>query len=78
MANPRICFTLGSNVRFGNLDFLCTGVDYDLVLPPSIDIDVISEALSNLHLCTNEGQALENDWLGSSHSRSTQAGDTGR
>jgi hypothetical protein len=73
MANPRICFTLGSNVQFGNLDFLCMGVDYDLVLPPSIDIDVISKALSNLHLCTNEGQALENDCPGSSHGRSTQA-----
>jgi hypothetical protein len=75
MANPRIRFTLGSHVWFGNLDFLCTGVDYDLVLlPPFIDNDVISEALSNLHLCTNEGQALENDCLGSSQGRTTQAG----
>jgi hypothetical protein len=55
MANPRICFTLGSHVWFGNLDFLCTGVNYDLVLPPSVDIDAISEALSNLYLCANEG-----------------------
>jgi hypothetical protein len=32
------------------------GVDYDLVLlPPSIDIDAISEALSSLHLGTDEG-----------------------
>jgi hypothetical protein len=62
MANPRIWFTLGSHVRFGNLDFICTGVDYDLVLlPPAIDIDAISEALSNLRLGTDEGQALEND-----------------
>jgi hypothetical protein len=62
MATPRILFTLGSDVRFGSLDFLCTGVDYDLILlPPSVDIDSISEALSNLRLCIGEGQALEND-----------------
>jgi hypothetical protein len=67
MANPAICFTLGSHVRFGNLDFLYTGVDYDLVLlPPFVDIDAISEALSNLCLGTDEGQALENDCLGCS------------
>jgi hypothetical protein len=34
MANPRIRFTLGSHVQFGILDFLYTGVDYDLVLLP--------------------------------------------
>jgi hypothetical protein len=56
MANPRIHFTLGSHVWFGNLDFLYMGVDYDLVLlPPSINIDAISEALSNLRLGTSEG-----------------------
>jgi hypothetical protein len=74
MANPRIHFTLGSHVRFGNLDFLCTGVDYDLVfLPPSVDIDAISEALSNLRLDIDEGQDLENDYLGSSQGKMTQA-----
>jgi hypothetical protein len=36
-------------------------VDYDLVhLSPSVDIDTISEALSNLYLGMDEGQALEN------------------
>jgi hypothetical protein len=56
MATPCIRFTIGSHVQFGSLDFLCTGVDYDLVLlPPSVDIDAISEALSNLRLCTDEG-----------------------
>jgi hypothetical protein len=56
MANAHIRFTLGSYVWFGNLYFLCTGVDYDLVLlPPSIDIDAISQALSNLRMCTDEG-----------------------
>jgi hypothetical protein len=56
MANSRIYFTLGSHVQFGNLDFLCTGVDYDLVLlPPSVDIDAISEALSNLRLSADKG-----------------------
>jgi hypothetical protein len=74
-ANPRIRFTLGSHVRFGNLDFLCTGVDYDLVLlPPSIDVDTISEDLSSLRLCNNEGQALENDSPGSSQGKTTQVG----
>jgi hypothetical protein len=43
------------------------GVDYNLVLlPPFVDIDAISEVLSNLHLGTNEGQALENDCPGGS------------
>jgi hypothetical protein len=75
MANPHICFTLGSHVQFGNLDFLCTGVDYDLVLlPPSIDIDAISEALSNLRLGTDEGQALENNCPGNSQGKTTQTG----
>jgi hypothetical protein len=75
MANPRIRFTLGSHVRFGNLDFLYTGVDNDLaLLPPSVDIDAISEALSNLRLGTGEGQALENDCPGSSPGKTTQAG----
>jgi hypothetical protein len=50
-------------------------VDYDLVLlPPSVDIDAIFEALSNLRLCADEGQTLENDWSGSSQGRSTHAG----
>jgi hypothetical protein len=67
MDNPYIRFTLGSHVRFSNLDFICTVVDYDLVLlPPSIDIDAISEALLNLCLVMDEGQALENDCLGGS------------
>jgi hypothetical protein len=45
MVNPCIRFTLGSHVWFGNLDFLCTGVDYDLVLlPHSVNINAISKA----------------------------------
>jgi hypothetical protein len=56
MANPCIHFTLGSQVWFGNLDFICTVVDYDLVLLPAlIDIDAISEALSNLYLGMDKG-----------------------
>jgi hypothetical protein len=66
MVNPCIHFALGSHVRFGNLDFICTGVDYDLVLPPNVDIDAISKALSNLHLGTDEGQTPKNDRLGGS------------
>jgi hypothetical protein len=74
MANPRIRFTLGSHVQFGNLDFICTGVDYDLVLPPNVDIDAISEALSNLHLGTNEGQAPKNDRPGDSQGQAPPVG----
>jgi hypothetical protein len=73
MANPCIRFTLGSHVRFGNLDFICTGVDYDLVLlPPFIDIDAIFEALSNLCLGMDKGRALENDCLGGSQGKTMQ------
>jgi hypothetical protein len=62
MATSHIRFTLGSHIRFDGLDFLYTGVDCDLVLlPPSIDINAISEVLSILCLYTDEGQAPEND-----------------
>jgi hypothetical protein len=55
MATLHIHFALGSHIRFGSLDFLSTGVDYDLVLlAPSINIDAISEALSSLCLCVDE------------------------
>jgi hypothetical protein len=75
MANPRIRFALGSHVRFGNLDFICTGVDYNLVLlPPNVDIDAISKALLNLRMGTDEGQALENDHPGGSQGQTTSAG----
>jgi hypothetical protein len=37
MVDHHIHFTLGSHIRFGSLDFLCMGVDHDLVLlPPSM------------------------------------------
>jgi hypothetical protein len=40
MASHHTRFTLGSHIRFGSLDFLCTGVDHDLVLlPPSVPVD---------------------------------------
>jgi hypothetical protein len=56
MATPCIRFALGPHIRFGSLDFLYIGVDYDLVLlPPFVDIDAISKALSSLHLYTDEG-----------------------
>jgi hypothetical protein len=72
MANPCIHFTLGSHIRFGNLDFLCTGVDYDLVLlSSSVDINAISEALSSLRLCNDEGQDLESDSPRSSQGKMT-------
>jgi hypothetical protein len=73
--HPHIRFALGSHIRFGSLDFLCTGVDYDLVLlSPSVNTNAISEALSSLRLYIDVGQALEGNWLGSSHDRWTQAG----
>jgi hypothetical protein len=40
MADHHVRFTLGSHIRFGSLDFLCMGVDHDLVLlPPSMSVD---------------------------------------
>jgi hypothetical protein len=43
MASHRTRFTLGSHIRFGCLDFLCTAVDHDLVLlPPSVSIDHVA------------------------------------
>jgi hypothetical protein len=75
MANPRIRFTLGSHVQFSNLYFICMEVDYNLVLlPPFVDIDAISEALSNLRLGMNEGQALENDCPGGSQGKTMSVG----
>jgi hypothetical protein len=53
MASHRTCFTLGSHIQFGSLDFLCTGVDHDLVLlPPSVPVDHVTgmeEELIPLH-----------------------------
>jgi hypothetical protein len=34
MADHRVRFTLGSHIQFGSLDFLCMGMDHDLVLLP--------------------------------------------
>jgi hypothetical protein len=43
MADHRVRFTLGSHIRFGSLDFLCMGVDHDLVLlHPSVPVDLAS------------------------------------
>jgi hypothetical protein len=43
MANHHIRFTLGSHIQFGSLDFLCMGVDHDLVLLPlSVPVDPVS------------------------------------
>jgi hypothetical protein len=40
MADHRVRFTLGSHIWFGSLDFLCMGVDHDMIqLPPSVPID---------------------------------------
>jgi hypothetical protein len=46
MADHRVRFTLGSHIRFGSLNFLCTGVDHDLVLlPPSVSVDLASPSV---------------------------------
>jgi hypothetical protein len=75
MANPCIRFTLGSHVWFRNLDFICTGVDYDLVLlPPDVDVDAISDALSILCLGMSEGQAPDSDRPGGSKGQTTTSG----
>jgi hypothetical protein len=50
-------------------------VDSNLVLLlPFVDIDAISEALSNLRLGTNEGQALENNCPGGSQGKMMPTG----
>jgi hypothetical protein len=41
-ASHCIHFTLGSHIWFGSIDFLCTGVDHDLVLlPPFVPVDYV-------------------------------------
>jgi hypothetical protein len=48
MPDHRVCFTLGSHIRFGSLYFLCMEVDHDLVLlspsvsAPSMPVDLAS------------------------------------
>jgi hypothetical protein len=61
MADHRICFTLGSHIQFGSLDFLCTGVDHDMILlSPSMPVDPASplgsdERIRDLDpVCTEE------------------------
>jgi hypothetical protein len=49
-------------------------VDYDLVLPPDVNVDAMSEALSNLRLCTGEGQAPEGNHPEGSQGQMTLAG----
>lgn len=45
MASHRIHFALGSYIQFGSLDFLCTRMEYDLVLlPPSVPVDRVTGA----------------------------------
>jgi hypothetical protein len=40
MVDHHVCFTLGPHIRFRSLDFLCMGVDHDLVLlPPSMSVN---------------------------------------
>jgi hypothetical protein len=48
MVDRRVRFTLGSHIRFGSLNFLCTGVDHDmLLLPPSVPVDSASPSSSD-------------------------------
>jgi hypothetical protein len=48
MADHRVRFTLGSHIRFGSLNFLCMGVDHDLVLLPlSVPLDSASPSGSD-------------------------------
>jgi hypothetical protein len=64
MANHRIRFTLGSRIWFESLDFLCTGVDYDLVLlPPFMPVDLASspgfdERVGDLEPIGVEGECI--------------------
>jgi hypothetical protein len=47
-----------------------------VLLPPSVDIDAISKALSSLRLYNDEGKAPEGDWLGCSRDSSMRADKT--
>jgi hypothetical protein len=64
MADHRVRFTLGSHIRFGSMDFLCTGVDHDLVLlPPSMSVDPASplgsdERVGDLDPFGTEGECV--------------------
>jgi hypothetical protein len=64
MADHHIYFTLGSYIWFGSLDFLCMGVDHDLVLlPPSMLVDPASppgsdERVGDLHPASMEGECV--------------------
>jgi hypothetical protein len=50
MVDHHVRFTLGSHIQFGSLDFLCMGVDHDLVLlPPSVPVDHASLPGSDEH-----------------------------
>jgi hypothetical protein len=63
MADHRVRFTLGSHIWFGSLDFLCMGVDHDLIqLPPSVSIDHVSllgsdERVEDLDPTSVEGES---------------------
>jgi hypothetical protein len=51
MADHRVCFTMGSHILFESLDFLCMGVNHDLVLlPPSMLVDQACLLGSNKHV----------------------------
>jgi hypothetical protein len=64
MVDHRVRFTLGSYIRFGRLDFLCMGVDYDLVLLlPSVPVDPASppgfnECVRDLDPADMEGECV--------------------
>jgi hypothetical protein len=64
MADHHVCFTLGSHIQFGSLDFLHTGVDHDLVLlPSSMLVDPASplgsdERVEDLDPTSTEGECV--------------------
>jgi hypothetical protein len=62
MADHRVRFTLGSHIRSGSLDFLCIGVDHDLVqLPPSVLIDHASLLSFNKHVGDLDPTSVEGE-----------------
>jgi hypothetical protein len=64
MADHRVHFTLGSHIRFGSLDFLCMGVDHNMVLlPPSVTVNPVSplgsnECVREPNLAGKEGECI--------------------
>jgi hypothetical protein len=67
MADHHVRLALGSHIQFGSLDFLCTGVDHDLVLlPPSMPNNLASSLGSDEHIRNLDSTGVEGEGVLSS------------